>query len=191
MTITPTYTGIHLIRFKNNVQTQTYTLSNWQLEEGTTATPFKPYSYGPMVKGNLIPDFEDPRWVFPTVTKVLGKDYIHSDYVSGGGQGNDIIINVLPYTSYATNFSFGNANGNHRFRVVDIDTGGFILNTVVGTFNSGNRSKVLIRLEGNGSVGGFDFIKPQLYQLDSFQGTINGAPTKQLDAPKRKLYAKR
>jgi hypothetical protein len=35
------------------------------------------------------------------------------------------------------------------------------------------------------------FIRPQLYALDGKQGTINGSPVKQLDTPKRKLYAKR
>jgi hypothetical protein len=41
------------------------------------------------------------------------------------------------------------------------------------------------------TTGTFDFIKPQLYQLDGKEGTITGSPVPQLKRSKRVLYAKR
>lgn len=140
---------------------------------------------------NLIPSFEDSRWNIHANAKVIGKDVLHADYTSSLGQGNDIIINVTPNSIIMYNCVFG-VNSNHRMRIVDVDTSAFISNNSLNSpFNIGNRTKVLVRLEANGGIGSFDFIKPQLYALDGNQATINGSPIAQNKAAKRQLYAKR
>jgi hypothetical protein len=68
----------------------------------------------------------------------------------------------------------------------------FISATVLNSsFTTPSNCKYIgVRLE-NSSIGTFDFIKPQLYQLDGTEGTIVGAPSKLRKPNKRTLYAKR
>jgi hypothetical protein len=195
MSITPTYTGIHTIRFKNSIQTTAYAISNWQLEEGTTATLFRPYSYGPVVKGNLLPDFEDARWNLHANTQVLGKDTLR---LNSTGVYQDSYIDLLSggNLKYLVNYR-GTDKG--IYFVDEYDGNGVKTRNVISlylnqsplsftTLSTTVRLRVIL---SNDIVISFDFNKPQLYQLDSFQGTVYGAPIKQLDSAKRILYAKR
>jgi hypothetical protein len=144
---------------------------------------------------NLIPSFEDPRWSLHSSAKVYGRDYLHVDYTSSGGQGNTITLDVLPNTNYLLISSYG-TNASHRVRAMEIGTNN-IIQTVAPdvpngrTFNAGSRNKIYIMLEGNAVLGGFDFIKPQLYALDGKEGTLNGTPAFARKQTKRALYSKR
>jgi hypothetical protein len=144
---------------------------------------------------NLIPSFENPSWTLHSSAKVYGRDYLHVDYTSSGGQGNTITLDVIPNTTYLLTSLYGN-NPSHRVRAMEIGTNNIIQTAAPDvpngrTFNTGSRNKIYIMLEGNAALGGFDFIKPQLYLLDGTQGTINGTPVQLNKQTKRTLYAKR
>jgi hypothetical protein len=134
---------------------------------------------------NLIPSFEDPRWSIHANAKVLGKDVLHLD-ATGNWQDSSIILDVIPNQSYK--FS---CNNSGSLRVHDgTSNANTLLLTQSGNFiPTGN--KLLIRLTTSIGAGSFDFIKPQLCQLDGKQATLYGSPVQLNKASKRQLTAKR
>jgi hypothetical protein len=138
---------------------------------------------------NLIPSFEDAKWSLHANAKVLGKDVLRFEPPSS------FLFNVLPLDlkpntqylfvidkgAYAIISDLNNVNSN----IVTTGTQGTRIITT-----SSNINNLCVRLT-SGSAGTFDFIKPQLYQLDGKEGTLVGNPTKLRKASKRTLYSKR
>jgi hypothetical protein len=131
---------------------------------------------------NLIPSFEDARWSLHANTQVLGKDALRLN-ATANGQNNIIIVDALPNTSYMLK-SIPN---------VDLlrSDGSYIRTWSTSPFTtSSDTSKIKVYL-GSASAGTFDFIRPQLYQLDGKEGTLIGTPIQLKKSNKRTLYAKR
>jgi hypothetical protein len=136
---------------------------------------------------NIIPSFEDPRWNIHANAQVLGKDLLRLN-ATGLNQFSYCSIDVIPNTNYLIN-----ANTNGRFALFD-DNGIVNISTwkaVPTIFNVGNQTKARFYFWNHNGVGLYDFIKPQLYQVDGTQGTINGTPVQLNKQTKRTLYAKR
>jgi hypothetical protein len=136
---------------------------------------------------NLIPSFEDSRWTIHANAQVLGKDLLRLN-ATGLNQFSYCSIDVIPNTNYLIN-----ANTNGRFALFD-DNGIVNISTwksVPTIFNVGNQTKARFYFWNHNGVGLYDFIKPQLYQVDGTQGTLNGTPVQLNKQTKRTLYAKR
>jgi len=140
---------------------------------------------------NLIPSFEDSKWSLHSNFKVLGKDVGRLD-ASGINQITDILIDVIPNKQHLVNIETSGL-----IRIYNGQTSGDT--TLVSANNvplknsfTPTVSKILVRFfNGGTATGSFDFIKPQLYQLDGKEGTIYGSPS-QLNKPARRvLYARR
>jgi hypothetical protein len=138
---------------------------------------------------NLIPVFDDPSWSIHSNARVLGKDTLQLNAPSTALSTSEIKIPVKPNTNYLL---VCNHNG---YMLVRNGTGSLLI--VGGTssksvsFSSGIYSEILIRFFNPSVSGMFDFIRPQLYELDGKEGTLFGNPVSELKAPKRVLYAKR
>jgi hypothetical protein len=138
---------------------------------------------------NLIPSFEDARWSLHSNFKVLGKDV---GRLENGTAWNSckIFIPVKPNTTYSVD---GNKVSNDSYLDV-LENGVFKANSRInGTrqfITNSTTTELEIRLVQS-IAGTFEFIKPQLYQLDGKEGTLVGKPTAQLKQSRRTLYAKR
>jgi hypothetical protein len=139
---------------------------------------------------NLIPSFEDSRWSIHANAKVMGKDVLHLD-ATASSQYSGITLDVVIGKQYM--FVLPSQTTGIYFDIRDGVTDSWIFDTANGvmprtyTFST-NKIKVNLR---NNIMGSFDFIRPQLYQLTGFEGTINGAPQAQLKSRRRAQYAKR
>jgi len=141
---------------------------------------------------NLIPNFEDSRWSIPVDWKVLGKDFINSN-----NSISQCICDVVALPN--VNYKIVGFTNSSRFEFYSVNISG--TESYLGTLRNGanfanittlsDTAKIRIKLYYAVTNGAYDFIKPQLYQLDGKEGTINGSPV-QLNKPnKRTLYAKR
>lgn len=143
---------------------------------------------------NLIPDFEDSRWVFHPNTQVIGKDVLRLNSTAFGQMSTykiDLMANQSYYLQVTTNsdrsyLAFYDVNDVEILPRQNIYNTGF--KSTFTTASNVSYGILSMYAQVNGS---YDFIRPQLYVLDGKQGTINGSPVKQLDSAKRKLYAKR
>jgi hypothetical protein len=143
---------------------------------------------------NLIPNFEDARWVLPPNTQVLGKHALRLNATSGY-QNSTILIPALPNTSYM--FS-GNVLGGVSFRNNGITTliagankDPYVSPFVFTTPSDCTQLGVLLFNPSGLTSGTFDFNKPQLYQLTGNEGTVSGAPRSGYKPSRRTQYAKR
>jgi hypothetical protein len=142
---------------------------------------------------NLIPNFEDVRWNLHANTQVYGKDLLRLNATTEY-QASRVLIDVLPNTSYS--FVRNNTQGLVYIQKQNA-LGGVISNTnptnnTVWNFTTdANVSKLLISYDNGTTLGTFDFIRPQLYQLDGTEGTLNGTPIPLKKSRKRSMYAKR
>jgi hypothetical protein len=168
----------------NNIVAQ-YDFENPANQVGTTMMDGQAF--------NLIPSFDDSRWSLHANAQVLGKDYLRLNY-TGQLQESSITVDVLPNTSYL--FACGNS-ANNRYYVQERKTdntvigGNFRVNGNIIT-TSATTGKIRLNLTNSTDTSGtFDFIKPQLFQLDGKEGTLNGSPTRLNKASKRSLTAKR
>lgn len=145
---------------------------------------------------NLIPSFDDARWSIHPNAKVLGKDVLHLD-ATANSQYSYVFVPTIKGNSYFVDYKT-----NAYFQVTEYDTNLQFLgvynipwnNQALKTFTVSNINTRFIKIElfnNTLGAGSFDFIKPQLYQLDGTQGTIYGAPVQLNKSTKRQLYAKR
>jgi hypothetical protein len=143
---------------------------------------------------NLIPDFEDSRWVFHPNTQVIGKDVLRVNSTAFGQMSTykiDLMANQSYYLQVTTNsdrsyLAFYDVNDVEILPRQNIYNTGF--KSTFTTASNVSYGILSMYAQVNGS---YDFIRPQLYALDGKEGTMVGSPVKQLDTPKRKLYAKR
>lgn len=138
---------------------------------------------------NLIPSFEDARWVIHANADVMGKDVLRLE-ATMLQQWSDVEIDGKPNTDYL--LVINNLQNNAK---VDIQENGIYKRTLrngnVLSFKTAlDTNKLKVRL-GNDTVGTFDFIKPQLYELTGKEGSLVGRPTPLRKAAKRTLYRKR
>jgi hypothetical protein len=146
---------------------------------------------------NLIPGFSDPRWSFHPNFKVLGNDMGRLDAI-GGYNVSKITLKTKPNSNYLCALVSRDA-GRLRIGKDDGTINGEWLTETNNTINKTRNfsipsdvTGIICTLDNNGGVNGsFDFIKPQLYELDGKEGTLYGSPVSELKAPKRVLYAKR
>jgi hypothetical protein len=143
---------------------------------------------------NLIPSFEDARWSLHANTQVLGKDVLRLNATSGV-QGSFVDVPVSAGTNYLLRIL---TTGVARGLIGWLDSSNAIISYSTIDRGSGititppsNIVKARVFLDNNGTTGSFDFIRPQLYQLDCKEGTLFGKPVQLLKVPKRQLYAKR
>jgi hypothetical protein len=141
---------------------------------------------------NLIPSFEDSRWSLHANAKVLGKDVLRLD-ATGSWQFSEVALNVTPNMKHKITLNvptgangyievFVNSSGSWVSAWSSYNTTGFEFTPTT--------NQIRFRVGSNQS-GSFDFIKPQLYQLDGKEGTIVGSPIPLNKRAKRSLYAKR
>jgi hypothetical protein len=141
------------------------------------------------VKQNLIPSFEDSRWSLHANADVLGKDVLRLE-ASGSSQASSLVVDVKSNTNYYT-FCDG------LYIITDLLAAnvfgsGWTYAKGAKTFNSGNNTQLKMWLSNSSTTSGtFEFIKPQLYQLDGKEGTLVGKPTPLRKQSKRTLYSKR
>jgi hypothetical protein len=173
-----------------------------QLEEGSVVTKYEPYT--PLVKEgavNLIPDFEDKAWSFHSNFKVLGKDYARLD-ATGVYQLSRITLGIDPNKTYL--FGCGLGVGSRVDYTLFDENNNVVKSLTILRYNASssnvfipvplvtNAKTIEFQIKNTSeTTGTFDFIKPQLYQLDGKEGTITGSPVPQLKRSKRVLYAKR
>lgn len=144
---------------------------------------------------NLIPSFDDARWILHPNTQVLGKDLLRLN-ATGTFQTSSIILPIIGGKSYL----FTIIKSSDRFQVIQRDINGVDLGVTQSFNNPSGNSGVISVLSNctsvelrlyNSASNIFDFIKPQLYALDGTEGTLNGTPTASRKQSKRTLYAKR
>jgi hypothetical protein len=140
---------------------------------------------------NLIPDFDDPRWSFVSPLKVLGKNIARLES-SGSGHYAIISFPTKPNTTYLMTHEITiDTSQNFYIYFNGVFSGALTTGNKIRTIKSNHdTTQIDIRL-GCASAGLFDFIRPQLYELDGKEGTLYGNPVSELKAPKRVLYAKR
>lgn len=141
---------------------------------------------------NLLPSFDSEEWSIHPNAKVMGKDVLHLNTTSQWNNSN-VSLSLLPNTKYIIICTL--ANGC-KGAILD-SVGNAIVQQYGGIFSniftsSSDVSNYQFQLtNGTITTGSFDFIRPQLYQLDGTEGTVNGAPV-QLNKPSRRnLYSKR
>jgi hypothetical protein len=147
---------------------------------------------------NLIPGYSDPRWSLHPNFKVLGNDVGRLEAASSFRQDNVIKVNINNNADKNYYFDFGAPLNSYSWLFFRDNLGGFSRGSLrVGTYPKGGVVSVpantvtIEMLISSDSVGFFDFIRPQLYELDGKEGTLYGSPVSELKAPKRVLYAKR
>jgi hypothetical protein len=141
---------------------------------------------------NLIPAFDSPRWSLHANARVLGKDVLRLE-ASAVLQYSDVYIDAKQLTK--AQFTMGNAG---KIKISGVDKDGIQINAPLDA-NSTNSATITVPANTDRlrvqlfalTVGSFDFIRPQLYELDGKEGTLYGNPINELKAPKRVLYAKR
>lgn len=145
---------------------------------------------------NLIPSFEDSRWSLPLGSQVIGKDVLR--YVTTNGWSTGwIFLDSEPNKTYKLRIDVISNNCAIEYDLQDKDKVRIFANAISHNgeeiiFTTPNNTRyVKINVYNNSNVGTFDFIKPQLYELDGKQGTINGSPVPQRKASRRTQYAKR
>jgi hypothetical protein len=144
---------------------------------------------------NLIPSFEDTRWILHANTQVFGKDVLRLN-ASANFQYSYFDVFVNPSTSYTLQCDKLTGQLGSYLSYSFIDSGGSFgtVNNVYASprsiITSSNTQKIRIYLT-NGGLGSFDFIKPQLYALSGTEGTIYGTPTSARKQSRRTQYAKR
>lgn len=144
---------------------------------------------------NLIPSFDSGNWSLHSNFKVFGPNVGRLDATAGYQYS---YIEFLVKAN--VNYFFGTQAKTSNARVVLgwKDSGGSVIrydyasSVLTNTVKSpSNAVSALFQLDNGATTGSFDFIKPQLYELTGKEATLYGAPTPQLQAPKRLLYAKR
>lgn len=138
---------------------------------------------------NLIPDFENSRWQKHANTTAKGKNVLLLNATSSGQRSNIVDIPVTPLKTYKYIM-----NGTGRMRIARNDNDSHLANswdTPNGTVTiPSDCSAIRIGLDNNTTIGTFDFVKPQLYELDGKQATITGAPIQLNKSSKEILYVK-
>jgi hypothetical protein len=136
---------------------------------------------------NLLPSFDSGQWTIHANAKVLGKDVLHLD-ATGTFQTSSVLLDVIPNKNYVY---YCNTNGTVRI-YNGTTTSDSLLTASTGVSFTPTVGKILINIHnGSASTGSFDFIRPQLYQLNGTEGTINGSPVLLKKSSARKLFAKR
>jgi hypothetical protein len=136
---------------------------------------------------NLLPSFDSGQWTIHANAKVLGKDVLHLD-ATGTFQTSSVLLDVIPNKNYVY---YCNTNGTVRI-YNGTTTSDSLLTASTGVSFTPTVGKILINIHnGSTTSGSFDFIRPQLYQLDGTEGTINGSPVLLKKSSARKLFAKR
>jgi hypothetical protein len=136
---------------------------------------------------NLLPSFDSGQWSIHANAKVLGKDTLHLD-ATGTFQTSSVLLDVIPNKNYVY---YCNTNGTVRI-YNGTTTSDSLLTASTGVSFTPTVGKILINIHnGSASTGSFDFIRPQLYQLDGTEGTVNGSPVLLKKSSARKLFAKR
>jgi hypothetical protein len=143
---------------------------------------------------NLIPSFDSGKWALHNNFNVLGKDIGRLDGAIAT-RSSDVYLPVKPNTTYLfvmqnnhpeARVIIRKDDGSVNYRGNVIYSGGSLI-----TFTTdAHTTQIYFRLT-NGAIGTFDFIRPQLYELDGKEGTLYGNPVSELKSPKRVLYAKR
>jgi hypothetical protein len=145
---------------------------------------------------NLIPGFEDSLWNLHSNFKVLGKDVGRLD-ASANSSVSYLFLPVLPNKQYLLNvFGTGKvwiAHYDENMNYLGLIQG---VRDIQGMLNviytmAANTKFIQFQLTNYTTLGTFDFIKPQLYQLDGKEGTLFGSPSQLLKPAKRVLYARR
>lgn len=148
---------------------------------------------------NLIPKFEDNGWSLHQNAKVLGKDVLHLDATTGN-QDSFISIPCLPNTTYIYTMSefvklgsrmrIGINDGNGAFGTYICESNS---SSLYGSFttNATTTSLTISLINDIATAQPYDFISPQLYQLNGQEGTIHGTPIQLNAYAARKLYSKR
>lgn len=140
---------------------------------------------------NLIPSFEDSRWSLHANAKVYGKDVLRLEAI-GTFQSSTINFDVKGGSVFK-----GTVSTNGYMHLSEYNKDGV---KIKDNFNIQYPSTVVnlqsdtisVRLAlGNNTIGTFDFIKPQLFELSDKEGTIVGRPSPQIKQARRLLYAKR
>jgi hypothetical protein len=143
---------------------------------------------------NLIPSFDSQQWSLHPNFKVLGKDVGRLD-ASASLQLNSCKFSVIPNQRYTVLCDMlQNVSGRLYIRR-DSSSGTNVASmggTSTGfTFTTPSDVTELYLVLTSITSGSFDFIRPQLYELDGKEGSLYGNPQSELKAPKRVLYAKR
>jgi hypothetical protein len=147
---------------------------------------------------NLIPSFEDTRWRFDlNYYSVMGKNALTSKVPSAFAQ-TSIVLDVKGGQSYLMAISYLTKNARYLWETYDVN--GNVINSLAVALQDSTLSRIVSFGQNVTSVkimfdnvvsGSFDFIKPQLYQLDGKEATISGTPTALLKQSRRSQYAKR
>jgi hypothetical protein len=148
---------------------------------------------------NLIPSFEDARWSIHANAKVMGKDVLHLD-ATGTYQGTTIYVPVNVGEKYLIggNITVGGEilvafrdNNKNSYGATSPSSVTSSNPTQSFTVPSGCSFLQIYVRNTTQTIGSFDFVRPQLYQLTGQEGTVNGAPILQFKHAKRRLYNKR
>ena len=138
---------------------------------------------------NLIPSFEDARWVKNANFRVLGRDVGRLD-ATAAFQATDITLPVVVGKTYV--FQIG-GDVDNRYASIK-NKAGVNITSVSGaspanvkTFVA-TENEVKLRLE-NQIAGTYNFLKPQLYELPASPATVVGAPSQGVKPSKRTRYA--
>jgi hypothetical protein len=129
---------------------------------------------------------------------VLGKDYLRLNATSLW-QESIFDLDVTPNSKLL--FIFNDLKGTASYgyailRELNSSGGTVVSNEIRSTDSNKSRTitlnsqtvKCRLFLGNTATNGTFDFIKPQLYQLDGKEGTINGNPVQLNKAPKYIKY---
>jgi hypothetical protein len=141
-----------------------YYFENFQLEEGTVATPFEPYKeINPISKlvpqKNQVLPFTSPKWQLHANAKVIDETTLELN-ATAGNQFSMVDLYLKPNTNYT--ISMGQCDGVYKInddKAMAISATYNQRGTV--TFNSGNSKKVTLFFHSTGA-GKFIFKKPMI-----------------------------
>jgi hypothetical protein len=159
----------------------------FQFEEGTSPTTFEPFTWQTVSNAtNLIPSFDDSRWSLHGNTQVLGKDYIRLNATAVAQR------NTFDFPAVVGKTYLFKANDVNQYLIRGIIDSTILVSPISANTYTFTATESIMRIQTtNQTAGTFDFIKPQLFQLDGKEGTLNGSPTRLNKASKRSLTAKR
>jgi hypothetical protein len=126
---------------------------------------------------NFLPNYNDKRWSLHANAQLLGIDYLRL-VATGGVQDSLIELPLNPNSNYLYNRlgSGGTLWVKHKDNSGNLINGGGGSSTAITITVPYNAVLTQLIVGNGGAVGTFDFIKPHLYQLSTFDGTLNGAP---------------
>jgi len=142
---------------------------------------------------NLIPSYEDSRWVFNANARIYGKDVLRHENISSWiksyfpielQEGKQYILICPDMGTIKKCWVRSDSIEGSTQGIIAVNTSSIIFTVQAG------KKQCYLGLEESTS-GTYEFIRPQLYQLDGKEGTIYGTPNRIYKARKRSLYNKR